>query len=214
MPAASFSSSPVTNERSPNPSSVVAITPHRGYNDPVKGSTLRAKLMMLMLAGTLAGAHPCAAGEEPAAPSAPATAPAGGADAAVQAAAALPQSPARLFAALAKDVRPPWRPYFRASVPRAGTDRFKTALSLGAVCADCFLAAEAHDAQQILNLLTDMTALERALCISRQAAGTKLKFADLAESGDWAGIRVEIASLMDLHREALTAQKDDLRVER
>jgi hypothetical protein len=147
-------------------------------------------------------------------PTAPVTPPpAAVPDAAAATAQALPTSPARLFAALAKDRRPQWRPFFRQTVPRAGTDRFKTALALGAVCADCFLAAEARDAQQILNLLTDMAALEMSLSISRQAGGTRMKFVDLAEEGDWAGVRVQVAALMDLHRESLAAQQDDLLVE-
>ena len=71
-------------------------------------------------------------------------------------AAALPQSPAELFATLSKDIRPQWRALFRQTIPRVAGDRFRTALALGAVCADCYLAAEARDAQQIRNLLTDM----------------------------------------------------------
>jgi len=153
------------------------------------------------LTAALAGLRPCAAGEEASPP------------AAVPAAEALPASPAKLFAALAKDARPQWRACFRESVPRANTDRFKAALALGAVCADCYLAAEARDGQQVLNLLTDMAALEMSLSISRQAGGTRLKFTELAEAGDWAGVRAEIAGLMELHAEALTAQQDELLAE-
>jgi hypothetical protein len=158
---------------------------------------------MLTLAISMTGGLSRAGGQEASSAPAPTAAPA----------TALPNSPTRLFAALAKDRRPQWRPYFRQMVPRAGTDRFKTALALGAVCADCFLAAEAHDAQQILNLLTDMASLEMSLSISRQAGGTRQKFTDLAEASDWAGVRVEIAALMDLHREALSAQQDELLAE-
>ena len=126
---------------------------------------------------------------------------------------ALPASPAKLFAALAKDTRPQWRAYFRTTVPRAAGDRFKAALSLGAICADCYLAAEARDAQQVMNLLTDMAALEMALSISRQAGGTRLKFIELAEAGDWNGVRAEIAGLMTLHEQSFAAQRDDLLAE-
>ncbi len=125
----------------------------------------------------------------------------------------LPASPARLFAALGNMARPQWRTYFRESVPRGNTDRFKAALALGAVCADCYLAAEARDGQQIMNLLTDMAALETTLSISRQAGGRRLKFTDLAEAGDWAGVRAEIAGLMALHAESLTAQQDGMLAE-
>jgi hypothetical protein len=125
----------------------------------------------------------------------------------------LPASPAKLFASLAKEARPQWRSYFRESVPRGNGDRFKAALALGAVCADCYLAAEARDGQQVLNLLTDIVALESALSISRQAGGMRLKFTELAEAGDWTGVRAEIAGLMSLHAESLNAQQDGMLAE-
>lgn len=120
-----------------------------------------------------------------------------------------PATPAELLAALAKEARPQWRAYYREQVPHAAADRFRAALSLGAVCADCYLAAEARDAQQLLNLLTDMAALEVSLSISNQSGGARQKFTDLAEAGDWAGVRAEISALMTTHAQALTAQKDE-----
>lgn len=120
-----------------------------------------------------------------------------------------PATPAELLAALAKEARPQWRAYYREQVPHAAADRFRAALSLGAVCADCYLAAEARDAQQLLNLLTDMAALEISLSISNQSGGARQKFTDLAEAGDWAGVRAEISALMTTHAQALTAQKDE-----
>lgn len=121
----------------------------------------------------------------------------------------LPASPSELFAALARDSRPQWRPYFRETVPHAASDRYKAALALGAVCADCYLAAEARDAQQIRNLLTDMTSLEMMLSIARQMSSLRQKPAELAEAGDWPGVRQEIATLMANHAQFLSDQKDE-----
>ena len=131
----------------------------------------------------------------------------------VGAAPGLPASPAELFSALAKEARPQWRQYFRGTVLHAGQDRFQLALSLGAVCADCYLAAEARDAQQVLNLLTDMASLEMSLSIARQAGGARQKFTELAEAGDWAGVRTEIRALMTVHEQSFAAQQDDLLAE-
>jgi hypothetical protein len=124
-------------------------------------------------------------------------------------AAAAPASPAELFAAVAKDTRAQWRPYFRENIPRAAGDRHKAALSLGAVCADCYLAAEIRDSQQLRNLLTDMAALETMLGIARQAASLRQKLTDLAAAGDWPGVRTELASLLASHSAFLAAQKDE-----
>lgn len=124
-------------------------------------------------------------------------------------AAALPESPAELFTALAKDTRPQWRALFRQTIPRAGGGRSRTALSLGAVCADCYLAAEARDAQQIRNLLTDMASLEMTLGIGRLMSSQRQKLTDLADAGDWAGLRKEITALMAHHTQFLGDQKDE-----
>lgn len=126
---------------------------------------------------------------------------------------ALPSSPADLFGALAKGVRPQWRPFFRETVPHAASDRFKAALSLGATCADCYLAAEARDAQQIRNLLTDMAALEMMLSINRQMSSQRQKLTELAAAGEWMGVRSEVTLLMGSHAQYLAEQKDEMLAE-
>jgi hypothetical protein len=120
----------------------------------------------------------------------------------------LPETPSQLFAAVAKDARPQWRPYFRETVPHAATDRYKAALALGAVAADCFLAAEVRDVQQVRNLLTDMAPLEMMLSINRQMGPLRQKVTDLAADGDWQAVRAEIASLMAHHAKFFGEQKD------
>ena len=128
-------------------------------------------------------------------------------------AATLPESPAELFAALAKDIRPQWRPFFRETIPHSAGDRSKAALALGAVGADCYLASEARDAQQIRNLLTDMASLEMTLGIARQMSSLRQKPTDLADAGDWPGVRKEIAALMTQHAQFLAEQNDESLVE-
>jgi hypothetical protein len=120
----------------------------------------------------------------------------------------LPASPSELFGAVARDLRPQWRPYFRETVPHSAGDRYKAALALGAVSADCYLAAEVRDAQQVRNLLTDMASLEMMLGITRQMGPLRQKVTSLAGDADWAGVRTEIASLMASHAKFLGEQKD------
>lgn len=130
-----------------------------------------------------------------------------------EAAAALPDSPAALFAAMAQGVRPQWRPLFRETVPHSAPDRYKAALGLGAIVADCYLAAEARDAQQVRNLLRDMTELEMMLGIHRQMSSLRQKPAELAENGDWKAVRAEIALLVASHAQFLAEQKDEVLAE-
>jgi hypothetical protein len=113
-----------------------------------------------------------------------------------------------LFSAVTKDTRPQWRPYFRETVPRAAGDRYKAALALGAVAADCYLAAEVRDAQQVRNLLTDMASLEMMLGITRQMDPLRQKMTSLAAEGNWTGVREQIATLMTSHAKFLGEQKD------
>jgi hypothetical protein len=146
-------------------------------------------LLLLDAAGKGAG------GQTPAAPAA-------------EVPAKLPDSPSQLFAAVTRDIRPQWRPYFRETVPHATGDRYKAALALGAVCADCYLAAEVRDTQQVRNLLTDMASLEMTLSITRQMDPLRQKVTELAAEGDWPGVRTEIASLMVNHAKFLGERKD------
>lgn len=138
-------------------------------------------------------------GEPPPAPSA----------AEAPAAAKLPSSPAELFAALSKGIRPQWRTYFRGTVPHSAGDRYKGALALGAVCADCYLAADVRDAQQVRNLLQDMASLEKMLSITRQMGGLRQNLTALAEAGDWPAVRAAITSMMASHAQFLGQQKDE-----
>lgn len=128
-------------------------------------------------------------------------------------AAELPDSPAALFAAMSEGVRPQWRPLFRETVPHSAPDRYKAALGLGGIVADCYLAAEARDAQQVRNLLRDMTELEMMLGIHRQMTSLRQKPAELAENGDWKAVRAEIALLAASHAQFLAEQKDELLAE-
>ena len=157
---------------------------------------MSARILSVAVPALILAAAQHGGGQEPAA--APAVA-----------AAALPASPAELFAALAKDIRPQWRSFFRDTVPHSAPDRYKAALALGAVVSDCWLAAEARDAQQLRNLLTDMASLEMALGIARQMSSLRQKPTDLADAGDWPGVRKEIAILMAHHSQLLAAQKDE-----
>ncbi len=172
-----------------------------GYNDSVSrffslltesARSLSGAILSLSLAGALA----CAAQE-----------PSGGSPA--KAVAAEQVLPPDLFAALTKGTRPQWRAFFRETIPRVSGDRYKAALALGAVCSDCYLAAESRDAQQIRNLLTDMATLEMTLGIARQMSSLRQKPTDLADAGDWPAVRLEITGLMARHAQILAAQKDE-----
>jgi hypothetical protein len=121
----------------------------------------------------------------------------------------LPGSPAELYSALAKNTRPQWRPLFRDTVRRSADDRYKAALALGAVCADAYLAAEVRDAQQVRNLLNDMSSLEMMLSLARQMSSLRQKLTAVADAGDWPGVRAEIATIMAMHAQLLGEQKDE-----
>lgn len=158
---------------------------------------MSARLLKLVVMGLiLSGTVPCKTSLM-AAPASP-----------VAAAPAVPSTPSELFSSLARNTRPQWRLYFRDTVPRSPSDRYKASLALGAICADCYLAAEGRDAQQVRNLLNDMASLETILSISRQMSSLRQKPAEMAEAGDWPGVRAEVANLMAHHAKFLTAQMD------
>jgi hypothetical protein len=120
-----------------------------------------------------------------------------------------PASPQELFAAVARETRPQWRSCFASQPRELASHRDLAALALGATAADCYLAAEARDAQQLRNLVMDMAALEKLLGIHRHLEGGRQKLTELAESGDWKGLREALGAVTALHAGTLTAQRDE-----
>ncbi len=120
-----------------------------------------------------------------------------------------PLNPQELLAAVAKNTRPQWRACFPDLAHDSAGDRRRTALVLGALVADCYLAAEARDAQQLRNQLMDMAAVEKSLSISKAMESGRQRLADLAVAGDWAALRDAIGDMVSLHSKTLKAQMDE-----
>ncbi len=121
----------------------------------------------------------------------------------------LKATPAQFLPLFAQDLRPQWRQFYRKTVQRSPSDRYRAALGVGAVWADLFLAAEGRDAAHVRNLIGDLEALDRIIGIGAKASHSHKKMNDLAETGDWDGLRAEMGGLMKNERRYLEEQQDE-----
>jgi len=72
-------------------------------------------------------------------------------------------SPSEFFVAIDKAGKPDWMSFYRAPAPVTYPTRTRTALNLGALVTDGYVAVEAQDGQQVKNTGKDIIALARAL---------------------------------------------------
>ena len=68
------------------------------------------------------------------------------------------RNPEELLTAIARCTKPDWAANFRGPLPSTINSRVQTAVLIGSVFADGYLAAQAEDAQQCKNVVKDLIA--------------------------------------------------------
>jgi hypothetical protein len=113
-----------------------------------------------------------------------------------------------LFEEIAKLTRPQWRMHYRSRIDTSVPHRQKSALNLGALTCDMYLASMARDTQQIRNLSQDLEALEKLLGISMHMSKQRQRILQNADAADWAGTSRAITLAFDRHLLILKQQGD------
>ena len=118
-------------------------------------------------------------------------------------------TPGELFAALDKQCKPNWINLGRGPINTAYTDRAQTALNLGGLIADGYIAVEAQDGQQVKNLGRDILTLAKNLGISKEVLGRAKSIQDLVDESDWNSLREELESTQNDVKAAMDALHDE-----
>lgn len=118
-------------------------------------------------------------------------------------------SPAEFFVAIDKAGKPDWMSFYRAPAPVTYPTRTRTALNLGALVTDGYVAVEAQDGQQVKNTGKDIIALARALGVGEDVLMRGKSISDFADNNDWFALREELEATTNEVRRAMMAQRDE-----
>jgi hypothetical protein len=117
-------------------------------------------------------------------------------------------SPAEFFVAIDKAGKPDWMSFYREPVPTTYPTRLRSALNLGTLVTDGYIAVEAQDGQQVKNTGKDIIALARALGVGEDVLMRGKSIADFADKNDWFALREELEATTNEVRRAMVAQRD------
>jgi len=97
-----------------------------------------------------------------------------------------------LLAALNKVGKPIWQAQYRPPIPTAYTSRPQSALNLGGLIADGYIAVEAEDSQQVKNIGRDIVALAKNLGVSESVLRRGKSIEDFANNNEWTTLKEEL----------------------
>lgn len=117
-------------------------------------------------------------------------------------------SPAEFFVAIDKAGKPDWMSFYREPVPTTYPTRLRSALNLGTLVTDGYIAVEAQDGQQVKNTGKDIIALARALGVGEDVLMRGKSISDFADKNDWFALREELEATTNEVRRAMVAQRD------
>lgn len=99
--------------------------------------------------------------------------------------------PSEIFAVLDKLGNPNWKAQLRDGKARTPEDRARTALLLGNVIAEGFVAVEAEDAERVKELGRQVLTLAEAINVRKSVIARSKSITDKADHRDWRGVRSE-----------------------
>ena len=116
--------------------------------------------------------------------------------------------PSEIFAVLDKMGNPNWKAQLREGKVRTPEDRARTALLLGNVIAEGFVAVEAEDAERVKELGRQVLTLAEAINVRKSVIARSKSITDKAEQRDWRGVRAEFDGALQDVRGAMDELND------
>jgi hypothetical protein len=116
--------------------------------------------------------------------------------------------PSEIFAVLDKLGNPNWKAQLRDGKARTPEDRARTALLLGNVIAEGFVAVEAEDAERVKELGRQVLTLAEAINVRKSVIARSKSITDKADQRDWRGVRSEFDGALQDVRGALDELND------
>lgn len=105
------------------------------------------------------------------------------------------RNPEELLIAIARFTKPDWAANFRGPLPSTINSRVQTAVLIGSVFADGYLAAQAEDAQQCKNVVKDLISLAKTLGVQNELLDRSRSLADSAQKKAWPAFRQELSAM-------------------
>ncbi len=118
-------------------------------------------------------------------------------------------TPGELFEALDKNGNPAWAGQFRDPIPTSYPSRAQTALNIGGLVADGYIAVEAQASQQVKNVGRDIIALAKSLGVSQNVLARGNSISEFAENNEWSVLKEELEATQNEVKLAMHEQKDD-----
>jgi len=116
--------------------------------------------------------------------------------------------PSEIFAVLDKLGNPNWKGQLRDGKARTPEDRARTALLLGNVIAEGFVAVEAEDAERVKELGRQVLTLAEAINVRKSVIARSKSITDKADQRDWRGVRAEFDGALQDVRGAMQELND------
>jgi len=116
--------------------------------------------------------------------------------------------PSEIFAVLDKLGNPNWKAQLREGKIQTPEDRARTALLLGNVIAEGFVAVEAEDAERVKELGRQVLTLAEAINVRKSVIARSKSITDKAEQRDWRGVRAEFDGALQDVRGAMDELND------
>jgi hypothetical protein len=116
--------------------------------------------------------------------------------------------PSEIFAVLDKLGNPNWKGQLRDGKARTPEDRARTALLLGNVIAEGFVAVEAEDAERVKELGRQVLTLAEAINVRKSVIARSKSITDKADQRDWKGVRSEFDGALQDVRGAMQELND------
>jgi hypothetical protein len=117
-------------------------------------------------------------------------------------------TPGEFFAAIEKGGKPNWGSQYRPPVSIKSTNRAQTALNLGTLIADGYIAVEAQDGQQVKNVGKDVLTLAKKLSVSQSVLARGESITQFAENNAWNQLNEELEATQNEVKKALQENRD------
>ncbi len=116
--------------------------------------------------------------------------------------------PSEIFAVLDKLGNPNWKDQLRDGKVKTPEDRARTALLLGNVIAEGFVAVEAEDSEQVKDIGRQVLTLAEAINVRKSVITRCKSITDKADQRDWKGVRSEFDGALQDVRAAMDELND------
>ncbi len=117
--------------------------------------------------------------------------------------------PSEVFSVLDKLQSPNWHEILRTVKTNPGGQRSQTALVLGTVIAEGFIAVEAKDSEEVKKIGRAVLNLANAIHVEKSVRARTTSIIEAADKKDWPTVRVELDRALHDVKNAMTELKDD-----